>query len=122
MTLSKAAQEPQTIRDGIQVSPRCAAVLRVLAGRGRALRCTPAYHLLLFPVCRMSSTTCRSAVESPRGAGGPRSEGPSAGDYFSFAYSALASFRMGMSGSASFQIVRKSWYAARAFAVSPCMA
>src|ERR1700730_1220888 len=28
--------------------------------------------------------------------------------YFSFAYSALASFRMGMSGSASFQSVRKS--------------
>ena len=29
-------------------------------------------------------------------------------DYCSFAYSALASFRMGMSGSASFQSVRKS--------------
>ena len=28
--------------------------------------------------------------------------------YCSFAYSALACFRMGMSGSASFQIVRKS--------------
>jgi len=28
--------------------------------------------------------------------------------YFNFAYSALASFRMGMSGSASFQRVRKS--------------
>ena len=28
--------------------------------------------------------------------------------YFSFAYSALASFRMGMSGSASFQRVRNS--------------
>jgi hypothetical protein len=28
--------------------------------------------------------------------------------YCSFAYSALASFRMGMSGSASFQSVRKS--------------
>ena len=27
----------------------------------------------------------------------------------SFAYSALASFRMGMSGSASFQRARKSW-------------
>src|ERR1700693_6579857 len=39
--------------------------------------------------------------------------------YFSFAYSALASFRMGMSGSASFQRAKKSWYAARAFAVSP---
>ena len=30
------------------------------------------------------------------------------GDYFSLAYSALASFRTGMSGSASFQMVRKS--------------
>jgi hypothetical protein len=30
------------------------------------------------------------------------------GGYSSFAYSALASFRMGMSGSASFQSVRKS--------------
>jgi hypothetical protein len=29
-----------------------------------------------------------------------------------FAYSALACFRMGMSGSASFQRARKSWYAA----------
>jgi hypothetical protein len=34
--------------------------------------------------------------------------GSERGDYFSFAYSALASFRMGMSGSASFQSVRKS--------------
>ena len=30
-----------------------------------------------------------------------------------FAYSALASFRMGMSGSASFQRAKKSWYAER---------
>jgi len=29
--------------------------------------------------------------------------------YFSFSYSALASFRMGMSGSASFQRAKKSW-------------
>ena len=29
--------------------------------------------------------------------------------YCSFAYSALASFRMGMSGSASFQRAKKSW-------------
>jgi hypothetical protein len=29
--------------------------------------------------------------------------------YFSFAYSALASFRTGMSGSASFQRAKKSW-------------
>ena len=35
--------------------------------------------------------------------------------------SALASFRMGISGSASFQSLRKSWYAVRAFAVSPCI-
>jgi hypothetical protein len=34
--------------------------------------------------------------------------GPGRRDYFSFAYSALASFRMGMPGSASFQSVRKS--------------
>src|SRR5215472_2893689 len=38
------------------------------------------------------------------------------------AYSALACFRMGMSGSASFQRVRKSWYAVFAFAVSPARA
>ena len=37
----------------------------------------------------------------------------------SFAYSALASFRMGMSGSASFQRAKKSWYALFALAVSP---
>ena len=42
--------------------------------------------------------------------------------YFNFAYSALACFRMGMSGSASFQRVRKSRYFWRALAVSPCMA
>jgi hypothetical protein len=30
-------------------------------------------------------------------------------DYLSFAYSALASFRIGISGSASFQRVRKTW-------------
>jgi hypothetical protein len=29
--------------------------------------------------------------------------------YCNFAYSALASFRMGMSGSASFHLVKKSW-------------
>ena len=34
--------------------------------------------------------------------------GPGRGDYFSLAYSALASFRIGMPGSASFQSVRKS--------------
>ena len=42
--------------------------------------------------------------------------------YFSFAYSAFASFRIGMSGSASFHIVRKAWYAARALTASPCRA
>ena len=39
--------------------------------------------------------------------------------HLSFSYSSWACFRMGMSGSASFQRARKSWYAARAFAVSP---
>src|SRR5439155_895412 len=43
-------------------------------------------------------------------------------NYCSFAYSALACFRMGMSGSASFQRVRKYWYAVWAFAESPCIA
>jgi hypothetical protein len=38
--------------------------------------------------------------------------------YFSFAYSAFASFRMGMLGSASFQRAKKSWYAVLALAVS----
>src|ERR1022692_4021304 len=46
-----------------------------------------------------------------------------AGQYFAaycnFAYSALACFRMGMSGSASFQRVKKSRYAVLDFAVSP---
>src|SRR5437660_135230 len=40
-------------------------------------------------------------------------------NYCSFAYSALACFRMAMSGSASFHWFRKSWYAAFAFVVSP---
>src|SRR5271157_4019369 len=39
--------------------------------------------------------------------------------YCSFEYSAFACFRMGTSGSASFQSVRKSWYAARALTASP---
>ena len=43
-------------------------------------------------------------------------------NYCTFAYSALASFRMGMLGSASFHNVKKSKYDARALAVSPCNA
>ena len=42
-----------------------------------------------------------------------------ASGYCSFSYSALARFRMGISGSASFQIVKKFWYAAFALAVCP---
>jgi len=42
--------------------------------------------------------------------------------YFSFSYSALACIRMGMSGSASLHNSRKSLYAARLLAVSPCVA
>ena len=42
--------------------------------------------------------------------------------YGSFAYSAFACFRMGMSGSASFQRVKKSWYAALALLLSPAIA
>jgi hypothetical protein len=38
----------------------------------------------------------------------PGSEGLSAATHFRFAYSALACFRIGMSGSASLQRVRKS--------------
>jgi hypothetical protein len=43
-------------------------------------------------------------------------------DYCNFAYSALDCFRMGRSGSASFQVLKKSWYAAFALAVSPAIA
>ncbi len=39
--------------------------------------------------------------------------------YCNLAYSTLARLRMGMSGSASFQSTRKSWYFVRALAVSP---
>jgi hypothetical protein len=39
-------------------------------------------------------------------------------DYCSFAYSDSASFRMGMSGSASFQSRRKFWYSVFAFVIS----
>ena len=39
--------------------------------------------------------------------------------YCNFAYSALACFRIGMSGSASFHSVRKSWYAVRLLGMSP---
>src|SRR5580692_10264245 len=43
-------------------------------------------------------------------------------NYCSFAYSALACFRMGMWGSASFQSERKSWYADCALVISPASA
>jgi RNA-directed DNA polymerase len=43
-------------------------------------------------------------------------------NYRSFAYSTLACFSAGMSGSASFHNSRKSWYAALAFSVSPASA
>jgi hypothetical protein len=43
----------------------------------------------------------------------------STGDCCSFAYSAFASSRMGMSGSASFQSVRKSWYELLAYVLPP---
>jgi hypothetical protein len=36
--------------------------------------------------------------------------------YFTFPYSALASFNTGISGSASFHSAKKSWYAVRALA------
>jgi hypothetical protein len=49
----------------------------------------------------------------------PRQPQTNGESYCSFAYSALASFNMGMSESASFQRVRKSWYATFAFVVSP---
>ena len=42
--------------------------------------------------------------------------------YCNLAYSAWACFSMEISGSASFQRVRKSWYAVRALVLSPCMA
>src|SRR5713101_936234 len=40
-------------------------------------------------------------------------------DHCNLAYSALACCRIGVSGSASFQSVRKSWYALRAAAALP---
>src|SRR5580698_7277094 len=42
--------------------------------------------------------------------------------YGSFAYSALACFRIGRSGSAFFHSAKKSWYAVFAFALSPAKA
>jgi hypothetical protein len=48
-------------------------------------------------------------VPYPSGKGPRRAPDPSLSEpQFSFAYSALASFRMGISGSASFQCVRKA--------------
>jgi hypothetical protein len=44
------------------------------------------------------------------------------GTHCSFAYSTLACFRRGMSGSAFLQTVRKPSYPVRALTVSPCMA
>ena len=58
---------------------------------------------------------CVAKAEGVRGCG-------SVLDYFTFSYSALASFRMEMSGSASFQSVRKSRYAACALVLSPVSA
>ena len=63
---------------------------------------------------RGSSSKCRCETDD-----GPKKNG--CRSYCSFAYSALACFRMGMSGSASFQRAKKSWYAALAFAESPAI-
>ncbi len=43
-------------------------------------------------------------------------------DHFSLAYSDFAAMRMGMSGSASLQRTKKSWYAFFALTVSPVIA
>jgi hypothetical protein len=69
--------------------------------------------LLPFPWLRTSNPRPPEPVACPYGRKFMRrrrcwKRGPERGDYFRFAYSALASFRMGMSGSASFQSVRKS--------------
>src|SRR5207253_7564281 len=77
------------------------------------------------PACwyRIGVAPNHSSLESPSTAHGPPESFPNAHRvYCSFAHSALACLRMGMSGSASFQSVRKSWYAARALVVSLCIA
>jgi hypothetical protein len=42
--------------------------------------------------------------------------------HYSFSYSALLSFRIGISESASFHSIKRSWYAAFALALSPDIA
>src|ERR1700758_328913 len=64
-------------------------------------------------LCRISGkpyVTLRDQAPSGRGLFAFLTGAP---NYFSLAYSALASSNIGMSGSASFHNVRKCWYAAR---------
>jgi hypothetical protein len=56
----------------------------------------------------MESITLTTHLEAALG-GGSKVRRTKEGSYRRFAYSALASFRMGMSGSASFQRAKKSW-------------
>ena len=70
-----------------------------------------AHALLVVPSTHPFTARC----EAGRQAGDPPKTAPAVVTcHSSFAYSALACFRMGMSGSASFQRTRKSLYAANA--------
>jgi hypothetical protein len=69
-----------------------------------------------FDACAAPITKCELRLRQLLG----RDDSPNS--YYSFAYSALACFRIGMSGSASSQSARKSSYAAFALVVSPDIA
>ena len=88
---------------------------------GAALFRYPHLHYPFLPGWKCPTTqelapAARADQWSPTSIPLRTTRGSGSDGHSSFAYSALASFRMGMPGSASFQSVRKSWYAARALA------
>jgi serine/threonine protein kinase len=66
---------------------------------------------VIEPESKFIPSLYRRLLRRPCAAGLPRLGGARSRpvDYINFLYCALASVRIGMSGSASFQIVRKSW-------------
>jgi hypothetical protein len=85
--------------------------------------------LCIFSMMRLTGSWHTSAKANSAGQGGSQriATAESFGDLISdacnnFAYSILACFRIGISGSASFQMAKKTSYALRLSSLSPCRA
>src|SRR6516165_10520361 len=107
--------ETAPLLDGRRLSPP-AGISKPQIGRGGYLRpCTPrpSHPRPAFPECGNAKWFDQSKIGIPSfpvilGCVPEASQRSDTSNYCNFAYSALASFTMGTSGSASLQIVRKS--------------